>query len=495
MLINFNEYSQDKIQASICIIGGGPAAITAGKLLAEKGIDVVALESGDTNYTVEAQNLNAGVTEGSFLKKPNPDYLSKARLRYLGGTANHWEGWTRPFDSIDFQTREWISESGWPIEYDEFRKYFDKAASDLGFSDFQNLDKRKIGKDILIKDSKFETVNFQMIPIRFQEFYKDFITVNSNFKIYYNATTTEIIPDITGKTIQSVIVKNLKGKTVNVYAEKFILAAGGIENPRILLCSRSIHKNGIGNDKDLVGRYFADHPHMSAGLIIVYPGNKISKELYSITALTSKDHEVLGVIGILDKTINKHKLLNASIEIKQSSWQKLPSEVQGQMLAFAKIDKIRKRINNVDNISKFSVYRAYLRAEQTPNRESRVTLLDEKDALGMQKVKLDWRINNIDAESYRKALKLFGNEIAQAGFGRFWINYDGLWPKDSRGGYHHMGTTRMSNDPNKGVVDSNCKVHGIDNLFIAGSSVFPTYSAWNPTVNFLALVYRLIESF
>jgi choline dehydrogenase-like flavoprotein len=136
------------------------------------------------------------------------------------------------------------------------------------------------------------------------------------------------------------------------------------------------------------------------------------------------------------------------------------------------------------------------RIEPAPNPDSRVMLVRERDELGMQRVALDWRLSDVDRRNVRRTLEIFGAEVGAAGIGRVRILYDedeSGWPADLNGGQHHMGTTRMSNDPKQGVVDTNCRVHGLSNLFVAGSSVFPTASGATPTLMLVALALRLAD--
>lgn len=136
------------------------------------------------------------------------------------------------------------------------------------------------------------------------------------------------------------------------------------------------------------------------------------------------------------------------------------------------------------------------RIEPAPNPDSRVVLVGDRDELGLQRVALDWRLSEADKRNVRQTLELFGAEIGRAGIGRPKILYeedDSGWPEDLGGGEHLMGTTRMSDDPKQGVVDRHCRVHGMANLFVAGSSVFPTAGGATPTLMIVALAIRLAD--
>ena len=139
-----------------------------------------------------------------------------------------------------------------------------------------------------------------------------------------------------------------------------------------------------------------------------------------------------------------------------------------------------------------------VRMEQSPNPDSRIMLSDEKDALGVRRSRLDWRLTELEKRSIRETHEIFGEEAGRKGIGRVQLSEwlltdDPMWPQTLGAGWHHMGTTRMHENPKKGVVDANCGVHGIANLHIAGSAVCPTAGAANPTLTLIALTLRLSD--
>jgi choline dehydrogenase-like flavoprotein len=145
------------------------------------------------------------------------------------------------------------------------------------------------------------------------------------------------------------------------------------------------------------------------------------------------------------------------------------------------------------------VYRMFTRQEQAPNPESRIVLSAENDELGMPRANLRWKFTPIDKRSMRVYYELLGREMGRAGLGRVqimdWLldGDDTAWPNHLSGGWHHMGTARMHEDPRQGVVDANCRVHGIANLFVAGGAVYPTGGAVNPTLTVVAMALRLSD--
>ena len=140
----------------------------------------------------------------------------------------------------------------------------------------------------------------------------------------------------------------------------------------------------------------------------------------------------------------------------------------------------------------------YTRSEQSPNPDSRVTLSDQRDRFGLPRAKLTWRLNSLDKLTVRKSVELIAQEFERLHIGRVtpdrWlVSDDRTWPDFVRGGYHHLGTTRMGSNPRTSVVNSDCRVHGLANLYVAGSSVFPTGSHVNPTLTITALALRLAQ--
>jgi choline dehydrogenase-like flavoprotein len=181
------------------------------------------------------------------------------------------------------------------------------------------------------------------------------------------------------------------------------------------------------------------------------------------------------------------------------SWQEIA--IPGAPVPIPYLDVIRDALRSPEDAyiylrGQIESIGVVTRIEQAPNPDSRVVLVRDRDQLGVHRAALDWRLSDVDRENVRRTLEIFGAEIGAAGIGRLKIlhgeNETG-WPDDLDGGQHHMGTTRMSDDPKQGVVDSDCRVHGMSNLFVAGSSVFPTPGGATPTLLLVALALRLAD--
>jgi choline dehydrogenase-like flavoprotein len=269
-----------------------------------------------------------------------------------------------------------------------------------------------------------------------------------------------------------------------VRAQLFVLATGGIENARLLLASNDVQAAGLGNGRDLVGRYFMEHPHLVAGALLR------SSEQVSIDFYRAREAGQIQVAGLLvpSAALQRREKLLAFGSFLSPSAELPPFE-----------SALSRLVTGMDRPGEEPASRAFFfmnECEQAPNAASRVRLDEDRDALGVPRVKLEWRLSNLDRESLRRGHELLAHALGRAGLGRFQVMLDAedlSWPAGMTGGRHHMGTTRMHASPQHGVVDPDARVHGVANLYVAGSSVFPTSGASNPTLTIVALSLRLAE--
>ncbi len=510
------------IETDICIIGAGAAGISLAMEFINSGSRVCILESGGTEYNDDTQALFDGKNTGF------PYYDIRAlRLRYFGGTTNHWSGACRPLDTLDFEQRDWVPHSGWPLTKKQLDPYYEKAhvLCELGPYNYDpafwegNKNPR-----LPIKDDRVSTAMFQVSsPTRFGSVYRDEIEQAENITTYLNANVVDLQLDPLGNRINNVVATTLnQAVTFTVNAQQIILATGAIENTRILLACNKQEKNGLGNQHDLVGRYFMEHLSLpgaiyqptneetpmglyerqtrnavpAKGYLTLSPSAQQHNKLLNIRAFILKTTEAEGMHATVDG-------LHAFDVIDEIINGKAPkSELPKHLLrASAEIDKLliysyRKYFRRP---SKYSSYYLYYHMEQAPNPDSRVTLSNEVDALGMPKVNLDWRFTNLEQHTANTTGHVIAEALGLSGLGRVKpviTDPNTGWPTDYRGvrgAWHQMGTTRMHNDSKQGVVDSNCRVHGLSNLYIAGSSVFPTSGYTNPTLTIVALALRLAD--
>jgi choline dehydrogenase-like flavoprotein len=385
---------------------------------------------------------------------------------------------------------------------------------------------------------KVTTSMFQFGPRDiFTKEYRHQINKSPNVTTYLNANVTEIETD-ENQGVKRVHAACLSGNTFSVVAKVFVLAAGGIENARLLLQSRGNQRNGVGNQHDVVGRYFMDHPLVAGGTLI--PQNRSifnSMALYDLRRVNNVP--VMGKYTLTPEVIRREKLLNMSAMLFPQNDLPIVNITRSRATASAKIlfSALRHRrlpkngfhhfknvISNVDDLAtdlyrskikrpfaapnlghggwssdtgneqRYTKFEVLSQTEQTPDPNNRVTLSDRLDKFGLPLPKLTNRWRETDIANVKVAQLVYAHEFAKAGLGQLRFEWRDDRPTDfSLSTHHNMGTTRMHNDPKQGVVDSNCKVHGVSNLFIAGSSVFPTGGYANPTLTIVALAIRLAD--
>jgi choline dehydrogenase-like flavoprotein len=543
MIVDARSLPQNQVvETDICIVGSGTAGMTLAREFIGQEFRVCLLESGGLKPDQATQALYRGENIG------HPYFtLDSARARYFGGSTNRWHiaigdncvgARMRPLDEIDFEKRDWVPYSGWPFSKSHLDPYYHRAQvickiepptyATEGWEDPQETPRLPFVGDSV------KTVIFKFgSRYPFISNYSKEITQASNITTYLYANVVEIETNETAQTVTRLRVACLQGNKSWVSAKLFILATGAIEIPRLLLLSNKTQCAGLGNQNDLVGRFFMEHLHFWSGLFV-----PSSPEIFNLTALYDNIHivngvPVIGKLSLTEKVIRREKLLNYVAELSSrvvlhsSLYQFLYPRISSKSVRSFKI--LRSAIRNADlpenlgkhvknviigiediavtayrnikrkilkpfNKKRIQLFRLANMSEQVPNPNSRVTLADDRDSLGQNRVKLDWRLSTIDIQSAVRSQEIMNQEIKRAGLGQLFIELgDETPPHKITGGWHHMGTTRMHVDPKKGVVDRNCRVHGISNLFVAGPSLFPTGGYANPSLTIVALAIRLSD--
>jgi choline dehydrogenase-like flavoprotein len=495
-----------RIEGDLCIIGAGAVGISMALEWIGRPETVVLLEGGGFQLEAAMQNLYRGEIVGS------PYYpLEAARLHFFGGTTGHWAGFCAPYDPIDFEERGWVPHSGWPFPRAVLDPFYARAQALLELGPFeydarywQDRDPRMV--PFALDPRRVWTKMWQFSPpTRFGLRYRDAVVDAPNVHLYTHANVTEILAHESGGAVAGLRTANLAGRSHTVRARRYVLACGAIQNARLLLASNRQDPSGIGSAHDLVGRFFMEHIEMpSAELVLARP------DPVSMYRLHFGHTRVRGELALTPSAQRELRVLNGTAELSpregaaalSSTFQELPPEVIAGFMEFE--ERVRRgEMEPPDPEAPEDEpgreFTLYTRHEQAPNPDSRVTLDDERDALGMPRVRLDWRLTGLDKRSIRVLCRVLGREIGRSGLGRVrlleWLQEeeDTSWPPFLSGGWHHMGTTRMHPDPRQGVVDADGRVHGMDNLFVAGASVFPTAGAANPTLTLLALALRLSD--
>ncbi len=468
MLIDLNKSENKDLDSKlfdVAIVGAGAAGITLAMQLGKKKMKVALIEGGDYDYSEESQEIYNAKTIG------DPYYdLDATRLRFFGGSTNHWGGWCRTFDPIDFKRGYLGEEFKWPINLGELDSYKNEACNILEISNNFN--------DFSIKDSNIRQIDFHFSPpVRFREKYFDRLINNKQVNVFINSNFIDVQGD--NRKLTAVKLRSYTFKNKIVKAKKFIFAMGGIENSRYLLWLQNLYGDKLFANSPALGRYWMEHPHFLLGQALV-DKSKVSGYYYSISAETQK----------------KHNILNCGFRVEHYD-EKITKKLIREVLCLA--PNLGKKLVNLAD--KNLVCGAMLRAawEQAPNFENKITLDSETDKFGIQKPILNWKKKPLDRKTMIKSVEEFNKWLIDSDNGRVqlvdWIAQEGDYPTDDQllGGHHHMGGTRMHKNLKYGVVDSNCKVHGSENLYIAGSSIFTTGGHNNPTLPIVQLSLRLAD--
>jgi choline dehydrogenase-like flavoprotein len=513
------------LECDLCVVGSGPAGIAIADRLRDSGLSVVLLEAGGLDYALAAQKLYRGQIVG------HPYYrLDGCRWRMFGGGTNRWGGWCRPLDAVDYSERAWLALSGWPISADSLKPYEDDAATlfELPSARFDlEAWRDRLPPPLALGETNFENIVIQHSPeTNFAERYGARLLAAPNIRTVLFANVTELRLDTDSRRIRELQVATLTGRTFVVRPKGVVLAAGGIENARLLLASRRDRAAGIGNEFDMVGRCFMEHLHVPMGHLLAPTGGHGT---YFYRKGTFGDARLRGVVMPTAAAQERHRLLSTSIGIEDANFSQGTAYLGWPpALMFAPVRLYwafrRSGLTRVSDELKYIAHGAYsvptrlrswgrsrralsrgaaggrarayslhFRAEQAPDPANRVVLGEKCDALGMPLSRFEWQIKPFDIASINGWLALLQRDFAERGIGQV-IPPPGNWQDEVIGGPHHMGTTRMSADPRRGVVDADCRVHSVENLYIAGSSVFATSGHANPTFTLLALALRLADT-
>ena len=492
MIFDLNSTTDDIIgnqKFDVCICGAGVAGITLALNLSSK-LRVLLLEAGGFDFSAESQAIYEGETVGRDFYE-----LTAGRLRYFGGTSNHWGGDCRPLDSYDFERKSYLRFSGWPITRSDLNPYLDQAESILDLPENMAWNKPVGFIEETINSSRdFVTANLGIsAPTRFGQKYRDDIQQRANITCLINANVTELLLSEDLATLDHLEVRGYGGQVFQARAACFVLACGAIENARLLLNSNQQTPQGLGNQHDLVGRFFADHLFAQAGEVIL-EDNVVGRVEDSPFGDTFKGRlkQQICKFGWTREAAERYRGRRFCLSDTRHGFA--PSQQfmeQDQLLNFGIRLALRApgHEHETDGI-------IVLCSEQAPNPSSRVSLATAIDQFGMNKAKLDWQLSDIDLRTMQMAVFRFGEVFAELGLGRVrvrdWLLADPL-EFTSGPGHHHMGTTRMAASPEYGVVDASQKIFGTDNLYVAGSSVFTTGGYANPTLTIVQMTLRLAE--
>lgn len=549
-----------QISADLVIVGAGPVGLTIARECAKAGRKVLIVESGveraDPAHSalIQIENVGELTAEDQIVaRKAYHEMVTQfwsqenqpfgVVCRGLGGSTQEWAGKSAPFDPIDFEPRPWVHLSDWPVSHAEITPYIRKAMAQLnlipewqppqihtdGVTSFywqfarsrtQHTDVMRFGEDLLLDRPE-------------------------HIHVLLDATVTHIALSPDGTRFDHLDVVSVSGKKARVSGRFCVLAANAIETPRLLLASRDVHPNGIGNAHDNVGRYLMDHPSSTVGTFAARDAGEPGRRFgFSAVTRNRRAHMFLHGLALTPEVQRKEGLLNAAIFFipdlsPDDPWEAFKRLVRGRSSNWGRDllnvgrdfgtlvkalgvkfvqhprvpDAIKSFIVNAairlqPNLvatefaskglpKKLTGLRIKAIVEQVPDRESRVTLSDKTDRFGTPLARVDWKINDLERTTLLRISELAREAIVAAGMPapRFaeWIDTRRIEDAVIIDMCHTAGTTRMSDDPRTGVVDRDCRIHGLDNLYVCGGSVFPTAGHTNPTLMFVSFALRLAE--
>lgn len=511
----------DEISTELCIVGAGAAGITLAKQLGSRGQDVILIEGGGQHINDTSQELFSGESIGA------PIAVGEGRYRVFGGSTLRWRGRCAALDPIDFEPREWVADSGWPIEPAEIFDYYPDAWKWCGFSEAMENDddvlRKRIGNAMGRHDVPIHPYVWRFAPTgrakyqnwatRFGSWLKD----SENVTVLLNANATSLVASPSNDHVDAVEITSTDGRSARIRARNFVFACGGIENPRLALNFAERTPGLFAAVGETLGGYFMQHPKAVTAQIIPEEGQEIRlQRMFNIFLQPSGTQYELG-LALSDKVQRDQQLLNCSghfryTEQPGSGWWHAKSILSGNRAGSAMGSHLRGMLANPQRLPHNALRRLFGRpsllpspdaifvteVEQVPDRDSRVFLQEKRDCLGLRKAGLDWRIAEIEHKTALSFTELADAALRRMGFGRLQIDEDlqtrGVMEHSQlRESYHHIGATRMSETARAGVVNGDSAVHGVANLYFTGSSVMPTGGHVNPTLTIVALALRLAD--
>ncbi len=535
-----------ELVAEVAVVGAGPAGISLALELARAGHDVILVESGRRHFSPEIQQLSEPASFDPRVHAP----MAEATRRQIGGASVTWGGRCLPYDPVDFDERPWIPNASWPLRYEAVQPFFDRAAQWF-FCGTGEFDARRIPgvrqpsivPGLPDGDVLTSTRERWSLPTNFgREYWKE-IRASRTLRLVHGLSCTEIACDASGRRADALVVRSLAGRTIRVRARASVLACGGLETTRLLLASDHVHPGGIGNHADLLGRFYMGHVsgriarvcfstpagattfgfERDADGVYLRPRFTFSREFLARERLPNIEASLVnpdiwdashgsGVLSFaylaLTSALGPRFASDAILKAATGDRPRVVAPHLRNMLrdlprtaAFIASFGVRRfllwrRIPGFFTWSAANVYPLHYHAEQMPNPESRVTLAGERDATGLRRLRIDLRFGADDVDGVVRAHHHWDAWLQRHRCGH--LEYrDGdraaAVAEQARDGFHQIGTTRMSARPEDGVVDPNLRVHGLENLYVASSSVFVTSGQANPTFTIVAFALRLAD--
>jgi choline dehydrogenase-like flavoprotein len=533
------------LTADVCVVGSGPAGVTVALDLVAAGLTVAVLESGGRGADVEADRLQHAADGMLF---GTVDQISGTRR--VGGNANLWSvdlGHGHrglrlvPLSDADLEQRDWLPGSGWPLKpadlvagYRRAQRLFGLPSRPYDAATWERPGATRLPlDDALVRSDVFQFA-------RRDEFARKHVGAladDRSCRVYHHAYAVELRTDPGARRVTEVLARTGGGRELVLRAPAVVVAAGGLATTQLLLGSDDVRRGMESargrRGQDPLGRCFMDHPLVDGG--VLEPADPALLDAMALYDLRDVDGvPVMGHLRLADAVLRgepvpqlstmvfpRHRSQRPPVDDRASAARASavavraalrgrrtprPADVVG---AARGADEVLSRVlhsggrrSTYVGRGGWSTYRRpsrhfdHLRvlhqAEQAPHPENRVTLSDQTDALGVRRLRVEWRWTREDAEGVARAQAVVAAAVRRAGIGEIRPAGDGTWPVVlGSSTNHYLGTTRMSEDPASGVVDERCRVHGVENLYVASASVFPTGGFANPTLTLVALADRV----
>ena len=508
---------QQLLQGAVTVVGAGPAGIVVALELANAGHEVILVESGGRQFSEQTQNLSAT----PYFDPKVHAAMSQCTRRQIGGTSTIWGGRCVPYDPLDFDERPYIADSSWPIGYQDIAGYFQRTCdwflcgnAEFDINNIPEIKQKSIVPGLPEGEVLTSLLERWSLPTNFGREYIQALSASKKIKVVHGLTCTEIECNDTGKRITGISARTLGGKQVRLKSYAYVLACGGLETTRLLMASDRKHPGGIGNHSDLLGRFYMGH--ISGRIAKVHFETPPKRTIYGF------DRDAQGTylrrrFSFTRELHNEKRLPNivawlANPDIHDPSHRNgvlsfaylmLTSPVFGKFLASEAIRKsaaggharrcVRQHIMNITRdalatmifipsfgyrrfisrrrIPGFFVYSAantyplHYHGEQVPNKDSQVSLVQDRDELGMRKLKLDLQFASQDVDGVIRAHQYWDEYLRRHRCG--YLEYlttdlESSVQEQASDGFHQIGTTRMAESAQNGVVGKQCNIHGFD---------------------------------
>lgn len=515
MQIDFAQLDSNReFRTDVCIVGAGAAGIALAHELATHQVNSILVESGGLIRNEQIDILSEGETVG--LKFTG---LTEGRARAFGGATLLWFGQCIRLDPIDYEVRDWVPYSGWPLDESTLAPFYDRAEAFLGLS--HAVYDERIWQSFGLTDPGFSSdrllprFTIYCATPNFARAYGRQLRAAPKLDILLNATATRLSLDASQSRVESIELQHIAGRKGKLFAKHFVLCTGGIENARLLLLSSP---QGVGNRRGLVGRFLQDHPNMRTGRLIPNKTRRLQEQFGMLhraglkywpkLALSPEQQRRLGVLNAI-----AHPVYDYSPHSPASRLKRLLGHLRERRIGTSTIRDLGGLLPAVPMLAGMAgrllikgqapafepsaiALQGY--TEQPPNPDSRICLSQERDALGLPSARVDWKSSDLERRTLLALSRAIDSEFSRLGFGK--LDIEPVLEQDSPAftaklsdAFHHAGTTRMSRSETDGVVDVDCRVHGVSNLYLCGGSVFPTSGYANPTLTIIALAFWVAD--